>query len=759
MLLNVIKNKINKTPIENNFNIIQEVDHFDLTKILTSPYLGEGIYGIEQLSTANEQQRFVIAPSLDRIQLGRESAKQWFWESEDEKNLSCYNITLALPSFLPLYTQEVLSIIDDINLIANDQVNIFTQFLFTKRMDDWRENAIYQYDSYLDGNDYPSDSRIVRKVQNKALNVLSKIDGSKKRREHIPQVEDKLLDHWFRFEFRIMFIDYSNEKDNTIMDELKEILKEANYFNHFEISSIDSKPRFLCNIKERKMSPTSQDQLLSEQELLSIFNENVGLKERKEEVKEIVNYTPPKPTEHLSLSAPTNLLFNGNLVRHEIEHHYGKEIVNSLKKVGVIKDQKVSVKKEERGATVQRVLLPIPKGVKYTQIENSYKNIQAALGVEGLAIEQGEEPDTVSFSIPCDKRDVIYLKHLLENEEFIEFAKENKLPFVAGIDMNGEMILECLTKAPHLMVTGQTGSGKSVFLTAMIITIILFSEPNELLLYLVDPKKVELNMFKGIPHVQEIITDMKDAEQLLYSLTVEMDKRYDKFSDSGCRNIESYNIKSPNKMPYIVLVIDEMADLMIQFPDVDEHIQRLGQKARGAGIHLVIATQRPSVDVITGLIKANIPSRISFSLQSSTDYGTVFGKSIPYRLIGKGDGVIRYDGQTKEFIRFQSPVISLQSDEDEMAVFDRMRNYYKSHDKLDYSIMVEPESDIDKLKKIISKSGEVRVKELAKEMKTRPANVGELLKVLEEEGFLTKTGNSREITASEEELEKWRKSR
>ncbi|WP_425203638.1 FtsK/SpoIIIE domain-containing protein [Priestia megaterium] len=759
MLLNVIKNKINKTPIENNFNIIQEVDHFDLTKILTSPYLGEGIYGIEQLSTANEQQRFVIAPSLDRIQLGRESAKQWFWESEDKKNLSCYNITLALPSFLPLYTQEVLSIIDDINLIANDQVNIFTQFLFTKRMDDWRENAIYQYDSYLDGNDYPSDSRIVRKVQNKALNVLSKIDGSKKRREHIPQVEDKLLDHWFRFEFRIMFINYSNEKDNTVMDELKEILKEANYFNHFEISSIDSKPRFLCNIKERKMSPTSQDQLLSEQELLSIFNENVGLKERKEEVKEIVNYTPPKPTEHLSLSTPINLLFNKEMVKYDLERHYGKEIVNALKKVSIITDQKVSVKKEERGATVQKVLLPIPKGVKYTQIETNLKNIQATLGVEGISVEQGEESDTVSFLIPCEKRDVVYLRSLLEDEEFIEFAKENKLPFVVGIDMNNKPIFKCLTKAPHLLVAGSTGSGKSVYLNAMIIAMILFNSPNELLLYLIDPKVVELGMFEGIPHVQEIITDMRKANQLLYSLTVEMDKRYQEFAKSGCRNIESYNKKSASKMPYIVLVIDELADLMSTNSEVEEHIERIGQKARACGIHMVICTQRPEVKVVTGLIKANIPTRISFSLQSTTDYRTVFDKNIPYRLLGRGDGCIRSDGQSKEFIRFQSPTVSLPSDEDEEAVFDRMRDYYKSQPKLDYPIMVKEDTDIEKLKRIIASTEELRVKELAKEMKTRVANVGELLKELEEEGFLTKTGNTREITASEEELEKWRKSR
>lgn len=759
MLLNVIKNKINRTPIENNMNTIQEVNRFDLLEILTSPYLGEGVYGIEQFSTINESQKFVITPSLDRMQLGRESAKQWFWDNEDKNNLSCYNIILSQPSFLPLHTEDALNIIDDFNLIPTETTSIFTQFLFTKRLDDWRDTAIKQYDSFLNGNDFPSESRLIRKIQNKTLNVLSKIDGGRKRREHIKQVDDKILDQGFRFEFRIMLIDYSGGRDKSVLNEIEEILKEANYFNHFEISNVDSKSGFLSNIKEKRMSSISQDQLLSEQELLSIFNEDKGLEDRKQEVREIINYVPPKPSEYIGTNAPTNLLFNKESSKHDLEHHYGKEIINALKKVNIITDQKVSVKKEERGATVQKVLLPIPKGVKYTQIETNLKNIQATLGVEGISVEQGEESDTVSFLIPCEQRDVVYLRSLLEDEEFIEFAKENKLPFVVGIDMNNKPIFKCLTKAPHLLVAGSTGSGKSVYLNAMIIAMILFNNPNELLLYLIDPKVVELGMFEGIPHVQEIITDMRKANQLLYSLTVEMDKRYQEFAKSGCRNIEGYNKKSSSKMPYVVLVIDELADLMSTNSEVEVHIERIGQKARACGIHMVICTQRPEVKVVTGLIKANIPTRISFSLQSTTDYRTVFDKNIPYRLLGRGDGCIRSDGQSKEFIRFQSPTVSLSSDEDEEAVFDRIRDYYKSQPKLEYPIMVKEETEIEKLKRIIATTEELRVKELAKEMKTRVANVGELLKELEEEGFLTKMGNTREITASEEELEKWRKSR
>jgi len=756
MLLNVIKNKINKTPLSNHKNIIQEVDHFDMTRILESPYLGEGVFGVEQFSTSNEHLRYVITPSLERMVLGRESAKQWFWENEDKNNLSCYNITLALPAFLPVYTKEVLSIIDDINLIATNEVSIFTQFLFVKRLDEWRESAIYQYNSYLEGNDFPSESKLLRRVQDKTLNMLSKIDGTKKRRDSIPNVEDKVLDQGFRFEFRVMFINHSRANTNFILNELQEILSEANYFNYFEISNIDSKLRFLHNIQGKKMSPISQDQLLSQQELLSIFNQSNSLQERKEEVREIASYTPPKLTEHINNPIATHLLFGGNTVKHEIEHHYGKEIIGALKKVGVIKDQKVSVKKEERGATVQKILLPIPKGVKYTQIENNYKNIKAALGIEGLSIEQGEESDTVSFLIPCEQRDAIYLRSLLENEEFLTFAKENKLPFAVGIGMNNELIMKCLTKSPHLLVTGTTGSGKSVFVNAMLIAMILFNSPSELLLYLIDPKIVELAMFEGIPHVQEVVTDMKQAYNLLYSLTKEMDKRYQVLADAGCRNISSFNEKSSTKMPYIVLVIDELADLMSVNAEVETHIERISQKARACGIHLVICTQRAEVKVVTGLIKANIPTRISFMMQSGTDYRTIFDKNIPYRLLGRGDGCIRSDEQSKEFVRFQSSVVSLPSDEDEEAVFERIKDYYKDTPKLDYPIMVEEESDIDKLKRIIVNHNETRVKELAKEMKTRDRNVTEWLSVLEEEGFITKTGKGREITASEEELNKWR---
>ncbi|WP_160169926.1 FtsK/SpoIIIE domain-containing protein [Priestia flexa] len=756
----MIRNKINKTPVNNHLSIIHEVESFDINKLLTSRYLGEGIYGVEQLATEDEIQRFMITPSLERMSLGREHAKHWFWDEEDQSILSCFNVELEFPSFLPIYTKEALSILDDITLLATKNTHIFTQFLFVQRLDDWSENAILQYDAYLNGNDFPSESRTMRSIQNKALNVLSKLDRSRKRRESIPEVESKVLDKGFRFEFRIMLVNYSGQEDKDIVNEIQSILSETTYFNSLKLSRINSKLNFLINIREKSMSPISQDQLLSEQEILSIFNNKQGLKENKEKIGEIKNTVTSPPQfplygEGSGLQAPIHLLFKKDVVKNGIERQYGKDIVKALNNNGLIRSQTIKTKKEERGATIQRIVLPIPKGVKFTQIESNLKNIQASLGVDGLSIEQGDESDTVSFLIPCEKRDIIYLRSLLENEEFIEFASKNPLPFVVGMDMNDELMMKCLTSAPHALITGQTGGGKSVFVTALIICLILFTSPSDLILYLIDPKIVELAMFKDLPHVKEIITDMNKAAALLYKLTTEMDKRYERFAEMSCREISTYNEKSEVKMPYIVLVIDELADLMMVNPQVEDYIQRIGQKARACGIHMVICTQRPEVKVITGLIKANIPMRISFSLQSSTDYRTVFDKTIPYRLLGRGDGCIRSDGQIKEFIRFQSPLLSLKSDEDEEAVFERLREYYKDQPVAQYEI-AEPESDIDKMKRLICQTGETRVKELAKGLGTRESNVTSLLKQLEEEGFLRKGAKGREIAIDEEEQNKWR---
>lgn len=346
---------------------------------------------------------------------------------------------------------------------------------------------------------------------------------------------------------------------------------------------------------------------------------------------------------------------------------------------------------------------------------------------------------------------------LLQNPEFIEFAKNNPLPFVCGVDIFNKLVFKCLTKAPHLMVCGSTNSGKSVFLNALLIVLILMKKPDELRLILIDPKRVELNQFDGFPHVEDIITDMNDAYSTFDSLVVLTEQRYSEFAKVGVKNISQYNEKVSKKMPYVVIVVDEYAELKGVHPEVDDLIQRITQLARAAGIHLVLATQRPDKDVISGTIKTNIPSKISFALSNpSVDYKTVFGTGIPYKLLGYGDGVVQFAGQTEDFIRFQSPVISLVREEEEETL-KKIKDYYNGDmvEELNLGGISKepPEEPLDKMRRIITETGETRSDPLQKEMGMRMTEVLDLRNKLVEEGLLRKEGNKFYIVEEEKNEE------
>jgi S-DNA-T family DNA segregation ATPase FtsK/SpoIIIE len=273
---------------------------------------------------------------------------------------------------------------------------------------------------------------------------------------------------------------------------------------------------------------------------------------------------------------------------------------------------------------------------------------------------------------------------------------------------------------------------------------------------MVDPKMVELKPYEGFPQVKEVITEMKRASTLLSKLTVEMDKRYEVLSKSGYRDVMGYNKSSETKIPYIVMVIDEYADLVSTNPEVEEYIQRLGAKARAAGIHLIIATQRPSADILDGAIKTNLPARISFKLEATTDYVTVFGKGFPFELLGRGDGCARIEGLPKHYQRFQSPIITLDDDVWKDVIRDLKKVFsgiVTSDIDLPELVVEEP---IDKLKKIIAITNDLRVTSLQSNMGIAIGKVTELLKQLVEEEWLVKDGRGYKVNVDDEELSKWR---
>ncbi|MBR6268021.1 MAG: DNA translocase FtsK [Selenomonadaceae bacterium] len=290
------------------------------------------------------------------------------------------------------------------------------------------------------------------------------------------------------------------------------------------------------------------------------------------------------------------------------------------------------------GPAVTRYELEPAPGVKVSKITNLSDDLALSLAAFSVRIEPIPGKAAIGIEVPNKELEGVQLREVLEDPAFEE--AKSKLTVGLGKDIGGQAIFADLAKMPHLLVAGATGSGKSVCINTLITSILFKAKPDEVKFVLIDPKMVELSGYNGIPHLMvPVVTDAKRAASVLNWAVQEMEKRYAKFAEKVVRNMETYNEHFPDdKMASIVIIIDELADLMMVAPhDVEDAICRLAQKARAAGIHLVLATQRPSVDVITGIIKANIPSRISFAVSSQIDSRTILDMSGAEKLLGKGD--------------------------------------------------------------------------------------------------------------------------
>ena len=300
------------------------------------------------------------------------------------------------------------------------------------------------------------------------------------------------------------------------------------------------------------------------------------------------------------------------------------------------------------GPAVTRYELEPAPGVKVSKITNLADDLALSLAAFSVRIEPIPGKAAIGIEVPNKELEGIRLREVLEKPAFA--TAKSKLTVGLGVDIAGQGIFADLAKMPHLLVAGATGSGKSVCINTLITSILFKAKPEEVKFILIDPKMVELSNYNGIPHLMvPVVTDAKKAASVLNWSVQEMEKRYTKFAETGVRDMERFNAAKPDeKMPAIVIIIDELADLMMVAPhDVEDAICRLAQKARAAGIHLVLATQRPSVDVITGIIKANIPSRISFAVSSQIDSRTILDMSGAEKLLGKGDMLFYPVGSAK----------------------------------------------------------------------------------------------------------------
>ena len=363
------------------------------------------------------------------------------------------------------------------------------------------------------------------------------------------------------------------------------------------------------------------------------------------------------------------------MTEHDLKETAGK-LQKTLESFGV----RATITNVTCGPSVTRYEIQPEQGVKVSTITKLSDDIKLNLAATDIRIEAPiPGKAAVGIEVPNKENTMVYFRELIDNKEFMEHPSD--IAFAVGKDIGGKSIITDIAKMPHLMIAGATGSGKSVCINTLIMSILYKADPKDVKLIMVDPKVVELSVYNGIPHLLiPVVTDPKKASTALNWAVVEMEERYRLFAELGVREIKGYNAKIAQvehlnenkykKMPQIVIIVDELADLMMVLKgEVEEAICRLAQKARAAGIHLVLATQRPSVNVITGLIKANVPSRVAFAVSSAVDSRTILDGTGAEKLLGKGDMLFFPYGYPKP-VRLQGAFIS---DKEVNAVVDYIK--------------------------------------------------------------------------------------
>ena len=470
-----------------------------------------------------------------------------------------------------------------------------------------------------------------------------------------------------------------------------------------------------------------------------------------------------------------------------LEQGEGRKVPGSKKALtdNAIKLQKtlysfgVSAKVEDVsvGPAITRYELKPAEGVRVSKIANLADDIALNLAAQSIRIEApipGKQ--AVGIEIPNKETEMVHLRDVIDSEEFVK--AESKISMGLGKDVSGQRVIVDIAKMPHLLVAGSTGSGKSVCINTLITSIIYKAKPSEVKLVMVDPKIVELSVYNGIPHLLiPVVTDPKKAAGALAWAVQEMEDRYARFASKGVRDIKGYNKALENgnseeqnaKMPQIVIIVDELADLMmVASKDVEDAICRLAQKARAAGMHLVIATQRPSVDVITGLIKANIPSRIAFAVSSQIDSRTILDMPGAEKLLGRGDMLYYPTGVSKP-IRVQGTFVSdkevekivdfLKKDGEATYNTDIIESIEKAN-KTDKEIAdVEDEDDVDPrleeaIEEVIS-NGQASTSFIQRRLKVGYARAGRIIDQMTERGIISGYQGSkpREVLMTKERWE------
>lgn len=458
------------------------------------------------------------------------------------------------------------------------------------------------------------------------------------------------------------------------------------------------------------------------------------------------------------LNSPTNK-FNVNDEK-EIRNN-GRIIEETMKNFGIDS----TITQINKGPTITCYELSPAPGIKLSRIVSLSDNIALSLASSDIRIEAPiPGKSAVGIEVPNKNKDSVLLKELLQSKEYIN--NDSSVPLALGKDVSGKTIVSSIDKMPHLLIAGATGSGKSVCINTIIMNILYRSSPDDVKLLLIDPKVVELNVYNGIPHLLiPVVTEAKRAAFALNWAVEEMEKRYKLFAKNGVRDITSYNSKidqnETEKMPMIVIIIDELADLMmVAAQEIEDYICRLAQMARAAGMYLIVATQRPSVDVITGTIKANIPSRISFAVSSQIDSRTILDMAGAEKLLGKGD-MLFYPSFYSKPVRLQGAFIG-ESEVENIVNFLKDQNITEYDEDIIEVVTNAKEIDIidgdillpDAIELVLNE-GQASISLLQRRLKIGYARAARIVDEMEDRGIIGGFEGSkpRKVLISKDEVE------
>lgn len=580
--------------------------------------------------------------------------------------------------------------------------------------------------------------------------------------EVVPKIEEKEREEFINgINNKIKILDFmknSSLEDSILeasIDESK-IITDSNPFN---IEVFDEDKQDFSKVSTYEEKSKKKEKLdNSVKEVVSKEIEESLYEEKKEE-KEYIH--------------PSVELLNINS-KMKLKSEDKKELIENAGKLeGILNDFGVDAKviQVTKGPSVTRFEIQPSPGVKVSKIVNLQDDIALGLAASGVRMEAPiPGKAAIGIEVPNSKQTAVFLREVLDSKEFETTNK--KLAFALGKDIAGKCVVGDLSTMPHMLIAGATGSGKSVCINTLIVSLLYKYSPKEVKLLMVDPKVVELSVYNGIPHLLiPVVTDPKKAAAALNWAVNEMNKRYKLFADASVRNIESYNALFDKgiieeKLPYTVIIVDELADLMMACPnDVEDYICRLAQMARAAGMHLIIATQRPSVDVITGVIKANIPSRISFAVSSGIDSRTILDQTGAEKLLGRGDMLYCPIGENKP-IRVQGAFIS----EEEV---EKVVNFIKSEDEvLDYEESIiehienesrdtgkSPENNdsdelINEAIKVVVEYNQASTSFLQRKLRIGFNRASRIMDELEEMGIISEKDGSRprQVLVSKEEM-------